>query len=48
MGSYVLGFQEIDLTEVAVVGGKAAHLGELARIAPLGPSLDVGLGIRRD
>ena len=27
MGSYVLGFQEIDQTQVAVVGGKGAHLG---------------------
>src|SRR5438034_575708 len=32
MGAYVLGFQEIDLTQVAVVGGKGAHLGELSRI----------------
>src|SRR5438034_6091596 len=32
MGSYVLGFQEIDQTEVAIVGGKGAHLGELSRI----------------
>src|SRR5450631_171312 len=32
MGSYVLGFQEIDQTQVAVVGGKGAHLGELSRI----------------
>jgi phosphoenolpyruvate synthase/pyruvate phosphate dikinase len=32
MGSYVLGFGEIDQTQVAVVGGKGAHLGELARI----------------
>ncbi len=32
MGSYVLGFQEIDETQVAVVGGKGAHLGELSRI----------------
>jgi rifampicin phosphotransferase len=29
MGCYVLGFQEIDRTRVAVVGGKGAHLGEL-------------------
>ncbi|MDX6279281.1 MAG: rifampicin phosphotransferase [Kribbellaceae bacterium] len=29
---YVLGFQEIDATQVAVVGGKGAHLGELSRI----------------
>ena len=32
MGSYVLGFDEIDQTQVAVVGGKGAHLGELSRI----------------
>src|SRR5437879_5391243 len=32
MGSYVLGFQEIDQTQVAIVGGKDAHLGELSRI----------------
>src|SRR6478672_9246282 len=32
MGSYVLGLQEIDLTHVAIVGGKGAHLGELSRI----------------
>jgi pyruvate,water dikinase len=32
MGSYVLGLEEIDQTQVAVVGGKAAHLGELSRI----------------
>src|SRR6267378_2012236 len=32
MGSYVLGFQEIDQTLVAIVGGKGAHLGELSRI----------------
>jgi rifampicin phosphotransferase len=29
---YVLGFEEIDRTQLAVVGGKGAHLGELARI----------------
>ena len=29
---YVLGFQEIDQTQVAIVGGKAAHLAELSRI----------------
>ncbi|WP_460957074.1 rifamycin-inactivating phosphotransferase [Parasphingorhabdus pacifica] len=28
---YVLGFQEIDTTQVSVVGGKGAHLGELSR-----------------
>jgi len=32
MGCYVLGFQEIDQTQVAAVGGKGAHLGELSRI----------------
>jgi pyruvate,water dikinase len=32
MGSYVLGFQEIDRTQVAIVGGKGAHVGELSRI----------------
>src|SRR5947199_5574977 len=35
MGRYVLGFQEIDQTQVAVVGGKGANLGELSRIAGL-------------
>ncbi|HSL25106.1 MAG TPA: PEP/pyruvate-binding domain-containing protein, partial [Acidimicrobiia bacterium] len=30
--SCVLSFQEIDQTQVAVVGGKGAHLGELSRI----------------
>ena len=29
---YVLGFEEIDRTQVALVGGKGAHLGELSRI----------------
>jgi phosphoenolpyruvate synthase/pyruvate phosphate dikinase len=29
---YVLGFQEIDETQVAVVGGKGAHLAELSQI----------------
>jgi phosphoenolpyruvate synthase/pyruvate phosphate dikinase len=32
MGSYVLGFREIDLTQIAIVGGKGAQLGELSRI----------------
>ncbi len=35
MGSHVLGFQEIDHTQVAVVGGKGAQLGELSRIEGL-------------
>ena len=32
MSSYVLGFQEIDTTKLALVGGKGANLGELSRI----------------
>ena len=32
MGSYVLDFQEIDQSQVAVVGGKGTQLGELSRI----------------
>ncbi len=32
MGCYVLDFREIDQTQVAVVGGKGARLGELSRI----------------
>jgi pyruvate,water dikinase len=32
MRSYVLGFEEIDKTRVALVGGKGAQLGELLRI----------------
>ncbi len=32
MGRYVLNFEEIDQTQVAVAGGKGAHLGELSRI----------------
>jgi pyruvate,water dikinase len=32
MDCYVLDFGEIDRTQVAVVGGKGAHLGELSRI----------------
>ncbi|MGA7123706.1 MAG: rifamycin-inactivating phosphotransferase [Polyangiaceae bacterium] len=32
MARYVLGFEELDRTEVAVVGSKGAHLGELSRI----------------
>ncbi|HEU4628630.1 MAG TPA: rifamycin-inactivating phosphotransferase [Gemmatimonadaceae bacterium] len=32
MGCYVLDFHEIDRTQVALVGGKGAHLGELSRI----------------
>src|SRR5690349_9155564 len=32
MSSYTLGFQEIDQTKLALVGGKGANLGELSRI----------------
>ena len=32
MGRYALDFEEIDQTQVAVVGGKGALLGELSRI----------------
>src|SRR5919107_1761124 len=35
MGCYVLGFREINQTQVPVVGGKGAHLGELSRIKGL-------------
>jgi pyruvate,water dikinase len=30
--AYVLDLQQLDETQVAVVGGKGAHLGELSRI----------------
>ena len=32
MHRYVLHFDEIDRTQIALVGGKGAHLGELSRI----------------
>jgi pyruvate,water dikinase len=32
MGCYVLGLQDVDRTQVAIVGRKGAHLGELSRI----------------
>src|SRR5687768_12998416 len=32
MSSYILGFQEIDRTKIAMVGGKGANLGEITRI----------------
>ncbi|HSR97202.1 MAG TPA: rifamycin-inactivating phosphotransferase [Kofleriaceae bacterium] len=32
---HVLGFEDIDQTQVAIVGGKGAHLGELSRIEGL-------------
>jgi phosphoenolpyruvate synthase/pyruvate phosphate dikinase len=46
MGCYVLGFQEIDQTQVAVVGGKGAHLGELSRIE--GIRVPAGLCVTTD
>jgi pyruvate,water dikinase len=32
MGSDVLDFEEVDATQVAAVGGKGAHLGDLSRL----------------
>src|SRR5580704_3919047 len=32
MSTYILGFQEIDKTKLAMVGGKGANLGELTKI----------------
>ena len=32
MTRYVVGFEEIDGTQVALVGGKGANLGELSRV----------------
>lgn len=32
MGTYILGFQEVDKSKIATVGGKGANLGELAHI----------------
>ena len=46
MSNYVLGFQEIDATQVALVGGKAAHLGELSRIE--GISVPTGFCVTTD
>jgi rifampicin phosphotransferase len=46
MGDYVLGFQEIDQTQAAVVGGKGAHLGELSRIE--GVSVPAGFCVTTD
>ncbi len=43
MGCYVLGFQEINQTQVSVIGGKGAHLGELSRIEGL--RVPVGFGV---
>ena len=46
MGRYVLDFQEIDQTQVAVVGGKGAALGELSRIE--GISVPAGFCVTTD
>src|SRR5438105_14023548 len=46
MSGSVLGFQEIDQTQVAVVGGKGAHLGELSRIE--GVRVPVGFCVTTD
>jgi rifampicin phosphotransferase len=43
---YVLGLQEVDATQVALVGGKAAHLGELSRIE--GVRVPAGLCVTTD
>ena len=43
---YVLGLQEIDQTQVAVVGGKGAQLGELSRIE--GISVPAGVCVTTD
>lgn len=46
MNRYVLGFQEIDRTQAAIVGGKGTHLGELSRID--GVSVPAGLCVTTD
>jgi pyruvate,water dikinase len=46
MGIYVLAFEEIDRTQVPVVGGKGAHLGELSRIE--GVRVPVGFCVTTD
>ena len=46
IGCYVLDFEEIDQTLVAVVGGKGAHLGELSRIE--GVRLPAGFCVTTD
>src|SRR5438445_9331171 len=46
MGSYVLDLREIDQTQVEVVGGKGAHLGELSRIQ--GISVPAGFCVTTD
>ena len=46
MGNYVLSFQEVNQSHVAVVGGKGAHLGELWRIE--GIRVPVGFCVTTD
>src|SRR5438270_5575380 len=46
VGSYVLGLREIDQTQVEIVGGKGAHLGELSRIE--GISVPAGFCVTTD
>ena len=46
MDCYVLDFHEIDQTQVAAVGGKGAHLGELSRIE--GISVPAGFCVTTD
>jgi phosphoenolpyruvate synthase/pyruvate phosphate dikinase len=42
MGRYVLGLQEVDRTQIAVAGGKGAHLGELSRMGIQGVHVPAG------
>ncbi|HET7274102.1 MAG TPA: rifamycin-inactivating phosphotransferase [Longimicrobiaceae bacterium] len=46
MDCYVLGFEEVERTMVAVVGGKGAHLGELSRI--VGVDVPAGFCVTTD
>ena len=46
MGSHVLGFEDIDQSQVAIVGGKGAHLGALSRIG--GISVPTGFCVTTD
>ncbi len=46
MGCYVLGFEDIDQSKVAVVGGKGAALGELSRVE--GVSVPPGFCVTTD
>jgi rifampicin phosphotransferase len=46
MGCHVLDFEDLDQTQVALVGGKGAHLGELSRIE--GISVPAGFCVTTD